>query len=192
MSLHDGTRVMLSQPIRTRMLGMESTTLAMQQAGWEFSAEYEMAWMRHRVIARNKNARMYALSDPFDLHVMEALQSDHAWKRVVINFGRVANSMHIVLPEHSFNFNPVDMTPQFADTKRLDIEQLGIFGTPLVRTNEIIVPEESVDDLLGRILEMQDPIKTEYYKKKMAENTEGMRVDAIPQQKFHAQILSIA
>lgn len=185
-------RVLLSRPIRTYMLGMESTTLKMQQAGWEFSSEYRIEYMATRVIARHEAARMIALSDMFEADLMRYAHDAQYIDRIGIHFRYVANRMNIQLQESSFDFNPVDMYPQFIQTKNIDVNDMNIFAKPLVRTNEIIVPEETVDDLMGRILELQEPGRQEYYKRKMREDREGQRLDAQPQQKFHAQIISIA
>lgn len=184
------TRFLLSAPIRTEMLGMISDTVQMQRAGWEFSVEYEMAYMRYTVLARHRNARMYAMSAPFDLRFFEVLEHGSV-RGLTINFPQVANSMEIVLQRSSMDFRPVDMEPQFVDfqQERMNIEQFGIFATPLARTQEIYVPEESVDELLDRILDLKQEVDPAYARMKHEEN---MSIEGRPREKFHAQILSIA
>jgi hypothetical protein len=69
------------------------------------------------------------------------------------------------------------------------IEDLCHFAAPLVRTKEIIIPQESAPDLLDRILGLQQPAKTDRIREEMR-NPEGLTV--IPKQNFHAQIISLA
>ena len=80
----------------------------------------------------------------------------------------------------------------FSKTEVRSLDDLAHFAVPLTRTNEIILPEENVDELLQRILALQQPGRTEHFRQQLRENREGMRLDAVPRQKFHAQILSIA
>jgi hypothetical protein len=53
----------------------------------------------------------------------------------------------------------------------------------------VIIPEESVPDLLERILKLQQPARTERLKEEMR-NPEGLIT--VPKQNFHAQIISLA
>jgi hypothetical protein len=53
----------------------------------------------------------------------------------------------------------------------------------------VIIPEESVPKLMERILELQQPARTDRIKEQMR-SPEGY--DRQPQQKFQAQIISLA
>lgn len=189
----DNERLLKSIPIRTEMLGMQSTTARMQQAGWEFTAEQQIHNMTVRLIARHQQAHMYAMSETIDINFFEAASTPGMLASVVFNFPYVASHLRVEVQTPSMNFKPIDAMPQFTYGREVkDVEDFGIFATPLVRTNEIIVPEESVGDLLNRILEYQEPTKSEYFKHKLRNRCEGEDITAQPQQKFHAQVISIS
>ena len=179
-----------SRPIRTYMLGLSSDTLTMQNAGWEFSAEQDLSRMTLHIIARNKNARLYAVAhDHFDY--FRAADDPQFFYGLTINFNLICSNLTATLNVPSMRHEPVDMLPRTIE--RRDIEDYKIFATPLVRTNEIIVPESSVDDLLKMILEKQEPEQTKYYKQQLErKRLEGEVIEPLPEQKFHAQIVSIA
>ena len=181
-----------SYPIRVRMLGMDSDTFRMQQAGWEFTVDERIEYRAFQVIARHKDARMYAASRqiPFE-YFADAFHRESMLRGMTIDMCYVGSSMSVVLAmdSHVMNFKPVDMAPQmYMRQQTLNIEDLAIFAAPLTRTQEIIVPEDSVSSLLDRILEFKQDIDPEYARMKVRE---GERIDGRPQQKFHAQILSL-
>lgn len=189
----DDERLLKSVPIKTSMLGMMSTTTQMQQAGWEFSAEQMPYNMTVRLIARHQGAKLYAMSNQVSVNFFEAVSDPRVFSNLLFTFNHVGSHMRVELHVSSMDFRPIDAMPQFTTGKEIkDIEDFGIFATPLVRTNEIIVPEESVSDLLNKILEYQEPTKAKYMKQKLYESREGMDMDAVPQQKFHAQVISIS
>jgi hypothetical protein len=86
-------------------------------------------------------------------------------------------------------FKDIDAQPTISHSKITKLEDLAHFAAPLVRCNEIIIPEESVSTLMERILTLQQPARTERLKEQLR-SPEGLA--AVPQQKFHAQILSLA
>lgn len=83
------------------------------------------------------------------------------------------------------SFETIDAMPQLREVRSLN--DLVHFAPSLVRTKEIIVPEESVNDLMGRIIEMQQPARIERIQRDIRDDVIGK-----PRQKFHAQILSLA
>ncbi|WP_339084873.1 hypothetical protein [Hyphomicrobium sp. ghe19] len=90
------------------------------------------------------------------------------------------------------NFNPIDATPQFINREVRKLEDLVHFAPALVRTKEIILPEESVPELMERILKLQQPGREAELKRQLQADREGQIAGTHPRQKFHAQILSIA
>lgn len=176
------------------MLGMESTTTRMQQAGWEFSVDERVEYNELQMVARNVNARMYALSNRIPHHYFASLpERDRMLEHMVIEFPMVANQLvlNVAMQAEAMNFNPMDAIPQYVDTgrKQMNIEDLGIFAAPLVRTKEIFVPEESVGELLDRILEYKEDVDPAYARMK---HREGELIAQEEPQKFHAQIISLA
>lgn len=65
-------------------------------------------------------------------------------------------------------FNPVDAEPRLLLTEVRSIEDFKIFR-PLAKKKEIIVPRESVSELLERIHQLQDPKQAELREKRRKE-----------------------
>jgi hypothetical protein len=98
----------------------------------------------------------------------------------------------VFIHEHGsidWSFKDIDAQPTFTANKITKLEDLAHFATPLVRCNEVIIPEESVGTLMDRILELQQPARTERLREELRDPS---GLVAAPQMKFHAQILSIA
>jgi hypothetical protein len=90
-----------------------------------------------------------------------------------------------------WNFQAIDATPQFTTQRISRMEDLCHFAAPLVRTQRIIPPEENVPELLESILKLQQPAKTDRLREEMR-SPDGLRCNAIPQQRFQAEIISVA
>ncbi len=68
-------------------------------------------------------------------------------------------------------------------------DQVHFAASPLVHNNPVMVPEESVAELMERILKLQQPDRTERYRQ-MIRSPQGYDATSLPQTEFHAQILS--
>lgn len=180
-----------SRPVRLHWAGWETDTYRLQQAGWSLSAEQDVAQGRMRIAMRHEGYRIYGLTHLQDWYFMDEMRYMNGTPDLQVQCmaSRLDATIHQTGP---FSFQPIDAVPQFMQRERRSIEDFAHFATPLARTREIILPEESVPDLLERILKLQQPAKTERLKRELAEDRAGMYLDAIPRQKFHAQILSIA
>lgn len=91
-------------------------------------------------------------------------------------------------------YRPIDAEPTWRGSERItSLEDLCHFApAPLARTNPIVVPEESVDELLAKILDKQQEAKSAYFREKMRESyAEGTASRILPAHKFHAQIISL-
>jgi hypothetical protein len=86
-------------------------------------------------------------------------------------------------------FRPIDAEPQFMETRQRMSENL-VFAPNLARTQEIIVPEQSVDDLLDMMLKKQATNRAELIRKRVRE--QGEYIDFQQRTNVHAQIVSIA
>jgi hypothetical protein len=136
---------------------------------------------------------LLAMTPAFDFRYMEAARDQSYIERIPIPVV-AAMGRDVRIYEHGridWAFQPIDATPTLGTTKVSRMEDLVHFAAPLVRCNEVIIPEESVPELLDRILKLQQPARTERIREQMR-NPEGMVIDAIPKQKFHAQIISLA
>lgn len=190
--LNDPQRI-LSRPLRLLWAGWETNTLRLQQAGWQLSAEQDFWQDRMRIAMKHQGMNLMAMTPHFDFRYEEALRDarylDSIGVPVVSAMGR-----NISIHEHGrvdWMFKEIDATPTIGSIKVSRLEDLAHFAAPLVRCNEVIIPDESVPELMERILKLQQPARTDRIRNEMR-NPEGLLFDAIPKQKFHAQIISLA
>lgn len=178
---------LLSEPVRVHWAGWETTTLALQQAGWALSAQQDVAMGRLRIALKHAEYRVIGMTETLEFDFIE--HSRHPNMRGVVLRAQLAHQMHVQLMERELSFKPIDASPMMEFRERRSLDDLVLFAPSLVRTQEIIVPEPSVAELLEQILKLQEPAKNEYFKQLVAE--ERPQWDAKPRQKFHAQILSL-
>jgi len=166
--------------------GWESTTTQLQQAGWQLSAEQDFNVMTVRIALRFEPARllMIAEAQPWQF-LRETGEAPTFYIR------HAATDMHIQLIEHSFGFKPFDAATQIAPAERKSIEDFGIFAPCLARTEEIIVEPATVAGLLEQIKSLQAPEMAAIRERNRQAERRGANAP-IQQQRFHAQIVSIA
>ena len=190
----------LSQPLTLHWAGWTTDTFRLQQAGWSISAEQDISYQTMRLALRHEAAQMRAITDRIPFHYMEALEPFNSRFGVLRNLtlpvvhmaNRIMVNVHET-PSLSAAFEPIDAQPMYLPQwTAKELDDYAHFAPSLARTKQIIVPEPDVDELLQLILAKQQPAKTEYFKQQLAVNRDGMRLDAMPRQKFHAQILSVA
>lgn len=179
----------LSRPLKVEWAGWETTTHRLQQAGWKLSAEQDVFQNRMRLAMQHERMSLYGLSRGMDFdYQRHAMERGYDFPVIVMQ----AVGREVFIHEAGridWSFNAIDAQPCFTDRKISRIEDFAHFAAPLVRCNEVIIPEESVPDLMERILKLQQPARTNRIKEQMR-NPEGY--SAQPQQKFQAQIISLA
>lgn len=190
-SFNSGDRL-LSQPVRLNWAGWTTDTFRLQQAGWSLSAEQNIERMQMTIALRNEREGISGITASVDWNFFEYASGYRSClpELPVRLMGRQVNIN--VMGENPYaNFRPIDAKPQFVpiQTERRTLEDLVHFAPAMARTQQIIVPEESVDDLMQRILDMQNTSRIERIR---AEVREGERVQFTERQKFHAQIISLA
>ncbi|MDR3474518.1 MAG: hypothetical protein P4M09_22945 [Devosia sp.] len=176
-------------------MGWTTDTLRLQQAGWSISAEQDVSRMEMMLAMRHPHAASYGISSRVDWRYMEDMDrfSGFAPMRLGadIRFGRNIEVMHHG-PVAPYSFQAVDAQPELMTTRRTHIEDFAHFApSPLARTNPIVVPEENVQELMDRILKLQQPDRTDRIRAALR-NPEGYMIDSLPKQTFHAQIISFA
>jgi hypothetical protein len=192
MGLSD-TRV-LSRPMTVVWDGWETTTTRLQQAGWEISAEQCYMNMGIRLALRNQRLQMYGITSvvQFDFY-RNADQFMSPGASPVFHVVNMASRLHINIIDNLSSFRPIDAMPQVVKQEIRSIEDLGIFATPLVRTEEIIVEPHTVEKLMEQIKSLQAPEQAAIRaRNRLRESRDGTEPRVGPRQKFHAQILSIA
>lgn len=171
--------------------GFESDTYRLQQQGWSISAEQDIRQCTMRLAFRHTGAAMFGVSDEigwqYERHLMQ-YGGDFPLVRVHM-MGREIR--YHIQGSVDWNFQPIDAMPQFVKTEIKSLEDMVHFAPALARTKQIILPEESVPELMERILKLQQPEREAEFLRQAKDASEGLRT-APPQQKFHAQILSFA
>jgi hypothetical protein len=185
----------LSEPATVWWAGFRSDTFKLQQAGWELAAEEDVHYGRLRLLLRHQNMRLYALTSGVEY---DYYRSRHPGR------GGLPLEFHVVMASPHFqvqrvgnvNFEAmrqIDAKPQYVETEIKSLEDFKIFATPLTRTEEIIVEPATVAAMLEKIREMQAPEQARLREKhRLLDGHEQRMSDVAPQQRFHAQIISIA
>ncbi len=152
-----------NQPITIHMAGWESNTHKLQKAGWQVSVEEcrdEKAYgMRLRVALKHPGLKLYCITNSivYD-HGDEEWMKHYGKPAMELSVMHLACDMEVITIAGSFsNFRPVNAEPIYSThTTRQGIEDFKIFQ-PLPPEKQIIVPQESVGELLTRIEEIQEP-----------------------------------
>lgn len=184
---------LLSRQMRVQWAGWESDTFRLQQAGWSLSADQDIVCNQMRLAMRHEGAQMRAISAAIDYDYYHHAIDGRQFNSMCVPFHTMGRD--VMIHEHGrvdWNFKPIDAMPQFTERRISRLDDVVHFAPSLARTNEIILPEDSVPKLLERIRELQEPARVERLKRELNADREGMLLDAQPRQKFHAQIVSIA
>lgn len=174
----------LSRPVKLHWAGWETDTHRLQQAGWQLSAEQDICRQSMRLAIQHERygargmseiaEHRYRSLDPYDRAPFETSLNMRMGRDVLLqNFGAT-------------DFQAIDAQPQFTSEAPRRLEDFAHFAPQLTRTAQLLVPEESVDELLARILEKQQAAKTAYFREQVAR--EGAH--ALPQHRFAAQIIA--
>lgn len=183
---------LLSQPVRLNWAGWTTDTYRLQQQGWSISADQNIERMSMALALRNERAGMVGVTASVDWDFFR-YANEYASSLPELPVHVMGKTVNVNITGRSpyADFRPIDAKPQFVpmQSERRSLEDLVHFAPAMARTQQIIVPEESVDDLMKRILDMQSSSRIERIR---AEVREGERVPVTPRQKFHAQIISLA
>jgi hypothetical protein len=186
----------LSRPLRLHWAGWETDTFALQKAGWSLSAYQDIRGQRLQLAFRcgQRGGKMEAITEviPFNYERMMDPYGDYGGDGRLLD-GIVLRVQQAIGPEVMIyqtgrldapGWGPIDAEPRYTGATITRLEDFAHFASPLIRTNEIIVPEQSVPELLEMILKRQQPARTERIK-------EELRGENRPEQRFHAQIISL-
>lgn len=192
-SLREPLRGIWSAPIKLHWAGWETDTLSLQQAGWQVSAEQDPQRDRMRIFMQHEGMMMQAMTDNINFRYREALVDFSGLYVNSLNIPVQAIGRSITFQMHgtvSIKPQPIDAYPQMRHQEVHRMEDLVHFAPLLTRTNEIILGEAEVPDMLAEILKRQDPARQARLKASLREDRMGMAV--MPRQQVHAQIISIA
>lgn len=188
-----GPRI-LSRPIQLNWAGWETDTYRLQQRGWTLSAMQDIRGQRLQLAFRIGNdpyRKFEAITEVIPFNYERTLDGRYVGDRqyldsIVLRVQQAVSDQVMVHTSGDANrlWAPIDAEPRYTEAKITRLEDFAHFAGPLIRTNEIIVPEASVPELMERILKLQQPARLERIK-------EELRGEHRPEQRFHAQIISL-
>ncbi len=178
-----GPRI-LSQPVEVHWAGFRSDTLALQREGWSISANQCFHDRTMQIALRHDKAQMRGISYIDEWEYQKFLDRYGYYPRPVPlrleSVGREIYS-HALTSVRDWNFQPIDATPMFVETPIKSIDDLVYFAP--VHAKPVIIPPDSVPDLMERILKIQEPMREEYFRE------QAKRAGRAPT--MHAQIMSL-
>jgi hypothetical protein len=178
--------------MRVLWAGFEANTYALQQAGWSLAAEQDYEYRRLRLAFQHRDWQLYAISDYAELDFFNAHHAQNdLWPPIVVR--RFVSQIQVERRIDALTmFHPIDAQPQFISREIRNIEDFGIFVVPLTRTEEIIVEPQDVASMLEQIKRIQAPEQAAIRARdRLRASREGLRSDAWPRQRVHAQVISI-
>lgn len=193
--MFDGAGRILSRPVRLDWAGWETDTFRLQQAGWSLSAEQDVYRNTMRIAFRHEGLATTAMTEvsrwEFERSHHDPSYLSHLVLPVRVMSRQVNIHMQGALDWSAFK--PIDAQPSWTSHRIERLEDLVHFAPSLARTKQIILPEESVSDLLDRITKMQEPGREEHFKRLAREAQDPGSVPRTqPLSKVHAQIISLA
>lgn len=181
---------LLSKPVKVHWLGWETDTYRLQQAGWELSMDQDYMRREMRMVVRHRTEAFIGQTNSIPLEFARDPYYEDAAKHIwqMHHMGREIR-VHEHGPISAYaNFKAVDAKPQLSFERVTSLADLVPFaGAPLIRTQALILPEATVDDLLAGILDRQQDAKMAYFDDLVQREGE---MDRAPP-KFHAQIISL-
>ena len=180
---------LLSQPVEIHFAGFRSDTLRLQHEGWQLSAEQDVVGQSMRIALRHEKLGLLGLTHMERWHYEQYYHDARYMGRVPLpvlsmeHFGRrqtlFAVSNHL---DPMGAFAPIDAVPSFTMTEPRALEDLVHFAN--LNQKRILLPEETVGDLMERILKLQEPAR----QARFLEEAKAGRT----QPRLEAQLLSFA
>lgn len=184
----------LSRPVRIHWAGWESDTYSLQRAGWQLSADQDIARCSIRVALRNEALRCVAITQEVSWQ-FERYAMSHGGDCPMLSIQHFACHIEVMRmhEQRCMAFQPIDAKPQFlADSTITSYDDMKWFAAPLAETKELIVDPDRIGAVLAQIAEAQLPEQEAIRKRAaMRASREGMDMSFAPQRKFHAQVISL-
>lgn len=181
-----------SVPMKIHFAGWETDTYRLQQNGWQLSAAQDYMYRGMQIAFQHPEYRIRGITNKVDVDYYRHFAGVNMYDRPQIEFGSQMASdfiTHTSTVAPFEKFQPIDAEPQWLNqTQRMS--GMVLFAPNLARTQEIIVPEHSVDDLLNMMLEKQAANREQLIRRRVRE--QGQQVDFGERQRVHAQLISIA
>ena len=158
--------------------GFESDTYTLRNHGWDFSVSqaptFAKASNSYRLILRHPGANLYAYTNVVEIPYSSLMNREDIYKNLVFHITHVSSDIIVHTVDHSFDpfsFKPYNPIDAFCEpyNKEYSLKDLNIFKTIPIDTPEIVIPGESIDDLMERILKMQDKKASEIRERRRKE-----------------------
>lgn len=187
-------KYLASQPWKLHFAGWETDTFRLQQNGWQLSAVQDPCYDAIQIAFQHPEYRIRGISSKiahYDARSHMGFGGLRDGPRYMEAHAQLASDFitHTATVAPFASFKPIDAEPQLMDTRQM-MSQNMVFAPNLARTQEIIVPEHSVDDLLNMMLDKQAANRAELIRKRVRQ--QGEVLDFNPRTHVHAQIVSIA
>ncbi len=184
-----GEKYLASRPMRLHFAGWETDTYRLQQNGWQLSAVENIFDDSMQIAFQHQEYRMRGITHRIrrEYDMMMATGPNHVFDAPCHLATDFISHTHSLTPFD--RFKPIDAEPQFMQMAQRMSENM-IFAPNLARTQEIIVPDHSVDQLLDMMLNQQAGNRAELIRKRVRQ--QGERIDFNQRTHVHAQLVSIA
>ncbi len=145
--------------------GWESNTYRLQQQGWQVSVSERPDQMDIQMALKHPGLSMYGLTERFNYQRMREMEDMQRHSGISLQIVRMETDMQIqrpmmmaqeVVAPDMKGFVPVDARPSVVFKEKTHIDDFRIFR-PLAQHKQIIVPEQSVSELMAQIHKMQSP-----------------------------------
>ena len=150
-------------PIPVSFLGFESTTLRLQQAGWQIAESYDPDRQETRLAIRHYNGRVAGISNTISRHSLDTRVFCQRYGNPYLNEQplivelHIASVLNVCINGAPFPvFRPVDASPRYEDISINDLWHQPYFR-PIADGKEIYLKEASMDEILTMALEKQEP-----------------------------------
>lgn len=155
---------MLNPVLKVHWAGWESDTLTLQRAGWQFSANQDVSRGLMRFAIKHEGLRMQGVSDVVhDVGFRRYSQESGQHSIGRLNILRMVEEFKVcTMPLPSLAFEPISMEPAVNfDVALHSLDDLKIFAPIKRPEHSIIIDPNSTQELLNRVLELQDPKQIE-------------------------------
>lgn len=189
----DGPRV-LSRPLGVHWAGWQTTTVRLQQCGWDLAVQYEYHHDGYTLLMRHESMQLYAYTD--QLLLEKALHDPYYTGENVPVFqvrqvGKTLLGVHA--PLDFSTFQQIDAVPRYVEHKIRSIEDFNIFALARSKAEEILVnkADMSVIEHLEAIKRLQEPQQHEIRQRALRERDSAVPARHAPRLHLVAQLVHL-
>lgn len=155
---------MRSPPIELEWMGWRSTTPVLQRCGWAFAEEQNHHRDEVSLVFHNKQMGITGKSRPFSRYDMHQMSHGNFHNTFTVPvWGMDIREQRIAHMSPVSNYELVDMEPSYTEEI---FDPSAIFKRA---DSGLLIPEDTVPDLLTRIQELQEPARQERLREQVRE-----------------------